>query len=109
MTNEAGHFDSDKPRVDLLPPDALIEVAKVLGFGAKKYGDHNWLLGMSWLKLYGSTLRHLFKWCLGHDRDEESGLPHLAHAACDVLMLLTYTLRNKGTDTRYKENSNADS
>ena len=37
-------FDSEKPRMDLLPPKAIFEVAKVLGFGAEKYGPENWRL-----------------------------------------------------------------
>ena len=37
-------FDSEKPRMDLLPPKAISEVAKVLGFGAEKYGPENWRL-----------------------------------------------------------------
>lgn len=38
---EAGtKHDAGKPRADLLPPDALLEVARVLDYGAKKYTQY---------------------------------------------------------------------
>lgn len=101
-SGEASHLDADKPRVDLLPFDSLMEVAEVLRIGAKKYDERNWEKGMPWMKLIGSTLRHIFKWSIGKDLDEEDSLNHLAHAACDILMVLAYQLRNTGTDDRAK-------
>lgn len=99
---QAKHFDEGKPPVDLIPWDAMREVARVYGYGETKYGDFNYLKGMPWRRLYGSTLRHLFSWSVGEDLDKESGLPHLAHACCDILMLLTYAVRKLGTDNRAK-------
>lgn len=80
--------DSDKPRMDLLAPEALIEVAKVLGFGAKKYGDHNWRAGIDHSRLYAAVQRHLNQHWSGDTLDDESGLPHLAHAMCGIMMML---------------------
>lgn len=88
----------------MLPPEALTEIAKVLAFGAEKYGRHNWRKGMAWSRLLGAILRHLFAWMQGEDKDPESGLSHLAHAGCDILFLLTYELNALGTDDRYKGN-----
>ncbi len=39
-------FDGGKPRMDLLDPLWLAEVARVLGFGAQKYAAHNWRGGI---------------------------------------------------------------
>lgn len=36
----ATKHDDGKPRADLLPPDALLEVSKVLDYGAKKYTQY---------------------------------------------------------------------
>ena len=80
--------DSDKPRMDLLDPDALTEMAKVLGFGAKKYGDHNWRGGINHSRLYGAVQRHLNQHWSGETLDDESGLPHLAHAMCGLMMMI---------------------
>jgi hypothetical protein len=96
----AKHFDAGKARVDLLPPEAMIEVARVLQFGGQKYGDRNWMGGMSWSRLYGSTLRHLFRWWMGEDDDDESGISHLAHAACCIFFLLYYRQHKPQLDDR---------
>lgn len=93
-------FDDGKPRMDLLPMDALEAIAKVLGFGAKKYGDHNWSKGIAWGRLAGAALRHLGAWMRGVELDAESGLPHLHHFGCCALMLIALVLRKKGDDTR---------
>jgi hypothetical protein len=93
-------YDEGKPRMDLIPGDALIEIAKVLSYGAAKYSDRNWEKGMDYHKLYAPIQRHLWKWWQGEELDEESGLHHLAHAACDILMLQATALRSIGTDDR---------
>ena len=95
-------FDGGKPPVDLLPKKALIEIAKVLGFGAKKYDPWNWKGGFKWSRLEAATLRHLFAYAEGEDIDAESGLPHLAHAGCCILFLLTHYLESLGCDDRFK-------
>jgi hypothetical protein len=99
-TTEGLKFDMGKPRVDLLPPDALLKISQVLDYGARKYGDRNWELGMEWQRLYAAVLRRLFQWQAGEDLDEESGLPHLAHAGAGIMFLLSYQHRESGTDNR---------
>lgn len=95
MTEAGRHYDDGKPRVDLISPQALTALGTVLSYGAKKYGDKNWLNGIAWTKLYGSALRHLLSWRRGETLDPESGLPHLAHAMCNVMMLLHYAETGK--------------
>lgn len=94
--------DRQKLRYDLVPFDALDAVVEILGFGAGKYGDRNWEEGMHWGRMFGAALRHLKSWWLGEEIDKDSGKTHLAHAACCVLMLLSYELRKKGIDDRPK-------
>lgn len=92
--------DSEKNRLDLLPFDALEQVGLVLTFGAKKYAPGNWAKCPSRMRYFAAALRHLFAWARRKDPDEESGLPHLAHAACCVLFLLSLELRGLGEDDR---------
>jgi hypothetical protein len=107
INNQAIKYDSEKTRVELLPYNALLEIAKVMTIGAKKYGDNNWRKGMLWSRLYGACLRHLIAWYEGQDKDEETGLLHLAHAGCCILFLITYQLLGLGTDNRIvNSNSN---
>lgn len=84
-----------KRRLDLLPFDALTEVARVLEFGCIKYGERNWEEGRPYHEMYGACLRHLFKWYLGEDTDSESKLSHLSHAVTNILMLMSYELNEK--------------
>jgi hypothetical protein len=95
-------LDDGKSRVDLIPTDVLEEIGFVLGSGAKKYEDRNWERGMSWSRVYGAAIRHLYAYWKGENNDPETGRPHLAHAACCVLFLLAYQLRKTGLDDRHK-------
>lgn len=92
--------DAGKDRWSLLPVDATREVVKVLGFGARKYDDYNWSRGANWSRYYDAAQRHMSAFWDRRDNDAETGLHHLAHAACCVLFLLAYSLRNIGTDDR---------
>lgn len=96
-------YDAGKTRLEILPFEALEEIAKVMELGAVKYGSHNWLKGMQWSKLAGAALRHLFAWITSEDNDPETGLSHLSHAGCCVLFLITYEKRGIGVDNRYKQ------
>jgi len=40
-------FDNNKPSLSLIPNKPLLEIAKVLDFGSKKYSAHNWREGLS--------------------------------------------------------------
>lgn len=98
---EAGlRFDAGKSRVDLLPPDALLEVGHVNRVGAEKYAPRNWEKGMAWSKVIGPLMRHLFKWMAGETFDKETGQRHIAMVAWNALALLTYELRGIGEDDR---------
>lgn len=106
LPRQADHKDAGKPDLTLLavlPYEAAIEVAKVMEFGAEKYGWNNWRGGMKWRRITASTLRHVFAWLQGEDIDKESGLHHLAHAACDILFALHYTIHKVGEDDRIKD------
>src|SRR5216684_2007576 len=96
---EAGvKFDSEKLRWDLLPFLALEDIVKVLDYGAKKYGPHNWQLVENWKPRYVSELlRHIAAYMIGEHDDKDSGLSHLAHAACNLLFLIMKEAKDKPT------------
>ena len=93
-------YDGGKPRLDLLPPGALIEIAKVLEHGAVKYALNNWVKGAAWSRYYAALQRHLQAWALCEDDDPDTGLYHLAHAGCCLTFLLQYQISSIGTDDR---------
>lgn len=81
-------YDQDKRRWDLLPYGAIEEIVQVFEYGAAKYGEGNWRLGFQKSRLFSATMRHLLADWRGKYADPESGLPHLAHAACNILFML---------------------
>ena len=85
----ASKHDGQKIQVELVPPAFIMQIAMVLGHGAKKYGANNWRKGLPWMRIYASTLRHLFAWAGGEDIDAESGMSHLNHAATNIMFLST--------------------
>jgi len=91
-----------KARLDLVPTAAIEQVAAVLTFGARKYGDNNWCRGARWGRYYAAALRHVFAWWRGEDRDLETGLSHLAHAVCCLFFLIEYQDNGWGADDRFK-------
>ena len=81
--------DANKPRFSLIPHDALWQVVAVLEFGAKKYGVENWRgVENARQRYFDACHRHLNAWWQGESVDDESGLPHLAHAVCCLLFLM---------------------
>jgi len=82
-------FDNKKDRWDLVPIKSMTAVVKVLSFGATKYSDNSWKKVNNFdERYYASLMRHLAAWRRGEKIDEESGLPHLAHAATCCFFLL---------------------
>lgn len=95
--------DDGKIRFDLLPDDALTLVAEVLTQGAVEYGDRNWEEGISASRLEAAARRHMTRWKLGQNDDPKSGMSHLVHAACDLLMMVALESRGQSgfDDRRY--------
>ena len=88
-------FDTDKPDYTLLPWDAVEEIVKVMDFGANKYARDNWkhVEGAD-TRYLAAAFRHLSAYAQNEDVDAETGISHLAHAACCMLFMISI---NKGT------------
>lgn len=95
-------FDQEKPRFDLLDPDALEGVAKVLTFGAKKYAAHNWRNGIAYSRVTAALMRHMAAIQRGEDIDPESGLPHIDHLGCCWMFLSNFMKTRPDLDDRWK-------
>ena len=89
MNDQNAKADAGKYRPSIVPMRELIkDIAAVREYGDKKYGDTN-----SWQRVdrerYVDALgRHTIEFLDNPtSRDEESGLPHLWHIACNVAFL----------------------
>lgn len=78
-------FDKDKPRCDLLVPEAIEAEARVLGLGATTYGAENWKELRDAKERYTAAMfRHLLAYMRGERVDPQSGESHLAHIRCNA-------------------------
>ena len=93
-----------KPRMSLVPPNAVRQVAAVMTYGEAKYAAWNYLNGegLPFSDYLDAAERHLSAFNCGEDLDPESGLPHLAHAAACILMLMEMQLVHPQQDDRCK-------
>ena len=84
-----GEAGAKKTPLHLLPASALRPIAEALRYGAQRYGLWNWRkTKVNATTYHGAILRHMALWGEGEDLDPESGLPHLAHAAASICILL---------------------
>ncbi len=70
-----------KGRCDLLPPRALLRLARHFENGAKKYGDRNWELGIPCHSFADSGMRHLLKYMAGNT-DEDHLIAAIWNLTC---------------------------
>ena len=96
-------FDTDKPRLELISPVAIEELAKVLAFGAKKYSAYNWSKGIVYTRILAAILRHTFAYMRGESKDPETGLSHIAHVMCNCMFLLHFERFRPDMDDRPKD------
>ena len=81
--------DQNKPDWTLLPMYSVIQIIRVLEFGAKKYEREAWKSVPDARRRYlAAAFRHLSAVVDGEWLDPESHRPHLAHAGCCILFLL---------------------
>jgi hypothetical protein len=94
-------YDSDKLDWSLVPVDSMEKVIEVLMFGAKKYAPGNWKkVEDAERRYYNAAMRHLTATQRGEELDPETGLAHLAHAACCLLFLLGMPKKSSPLDFR---------
>lgn len=95
-----GQKGKKQAQVGALDPQAILEVAKVAGFGAEKYERYNFLRGYDWSLAFDAMQRHALAYWGGEDNDPESGLSHMAHVGWHALALIAFAQRGIGTDDR---------
>lgn len=80
--------DQGKPCPSLVPVSLIEAVTAIRMYGSQKYGDPE-----NWRKVepqrYRDALyRHWLAYLKGEKCDQESGLPHLWHLACNAAFLI---------------------
>jgi len=93
--------DNEKPRYDLLPPEALEELARLYALGARKYADRNWEKGTRWGRFFAALMRHAWAFWRGQKLDPETGVHHMIAVAWNAIAIFTYDARGVGEDDRH--------
>lgn len=96
-------YNDGKPEFSQLDPRFILALSDMMTKSAKKYGKYNWALGQEYHTPFDSCMRHLLKWSSGEDKDSESGMDHLMHAAANIMIMWTSCQKkDKDLDTRFK-------
>lgn len=88
MNNQTVKADAGKPKMTLVPRQIIRDIASVREYGTAKYGDpENWRT-VEKERYQDAAFRHFLAYLDDPAGvDEESGLPHLWHLACNVAFL----------------------
>lgn len=90
MSNQDPKADKGKLRLTLVPLQIIREIAKVRMFGVAKYpktGVEGWK-SIEIERIRDAAFRHFIAYLEDPaGLDEESGLPHLSHLACNISFL----------------------
>ena len=95
MPDQSVKADSGKIRPTLVPSSLIRAVATVREYGTRKYGDpENWRQ-VEPQRYRDALYRHLLAYLDDpNGKDEESGLPHLWHLACNAAFLIELEGKN---------------
>lgn len=89
MNDQTAKADAGKPILTLVPTRIIYEIEKIRSYGTAKYGDKDNWRRVSIERYWEATLRHILKaWDDIEAVDEESGLLHISHAACNLAFIL---------------------
>lgn len=90
MDDQKAKADAGKAKLTLVPRDIIWAIAAVREYGNRKYpegGSENWRQ-VEIPRYRDAAFRHFLRYLDDHaGADEESGLPHLWHLACNIAFL----------------------
>lgn len=87
VISKAKH-DTGKPRLTLVPPQILFDIAEVREYGLKKYGDpENWR-NVDYQRYIDAAFRHWVEFVKDPKSvDPESGIAHYKHVECNMAFI----------------------
>ena len=88
MANQTIKADAGKSRLSLVPTQIIRDIAEVREYGNKKYRDPESWRRVEVVRYIDALYRHLLAVVDDpHSCDEESGIEHYKHAACNIAFL----------------------
>lgn len=99
MYNQEAKADKGKLQLTLVPRQIIREIAKVRMYGTQKYKDPDNWKRVEVERYRDAAFRHFLAYLDDPQSiDEESGLPHLSHLACNIAFLCELDLYKKESD-----------
>lgn len=100
MQDQTAKADAGKPRLTLVPRRIIYAIARIREYGNRKYHDpDNWKT-VEISRYRDAAFRHFLAYLDDPGSlDEESGLPHLWHLACNVAFLVEMEAKNDRAGT----------
>lgn len=91
MNNQNAKADKGKPKLSLVPTEIINCIARCREYGTMKYHDPNNWKDVEKDRYIDAAYRHWMKYVADNNSvDEESGLPHLWHCACNLAFLCEF-------------------
>lgn len=98
MNDQEAKTDAGKLQLTLVPRQIIKEIARVRMYGTAKYGSPNNWIKVSADRYRDAAFRHFLAYLDDPGGvDEESGLPHLSHLACNIAFLCEMEKRHDNT------------
>ena len=96
MHCQAAKQDAGKPRLSLVPSQIIWDIAEIRQFGNEKYHDpDNWRT-VELERYIDALYRHFLRFLDDpKGKDEESGLEHYKHMACNLAFICAMLAQGK--------------
>lgn len=88
MTDQTIKADAGKPRLCLVPPQIIFDIAEVREYGNRKYSDPGSWRRVEIDRYIDAAYRHFLAFAADpKSKDAESGIRHYKHLACNLAFL----------------------
>ena len=88
LADQTAKQDDGKPQLTLVPAGIITAVEKIRAYGNAKYHDPNNWKQVESQRFWDAAVRHMVAaWDDYTAIDDESGLPHIYHAMCNLAFL----------------------
>lgn len=100
MNDQTAKRDEGKLQISLVPTQVIRDIAEVRMYGNRKYGDPDNWKNVEKSRYVDALLRHLLSYLDNPDSiDEESGIPHYKHMACNIAFICEMERKDWTRDT----------
>ena len=94
-TKQQAKRDAGKPRPSLVPPQIIWDIAEVREYGNAKYGDPDNWRQVELQRYIDALYRHMLAFVADPaSTDDESGLRHYKHMACNMAFICDMMARD---------------